>query len=211
MEAWLHQRNWPYKDRVTERIQFGADGWERRYYTEMFDLETLDGECPAEDSLQMHRRETSACYLEGIFWIRDYYLGHLKDAQWCYGFHASPLLTDLVQALRTLAGWRPVFEKRPFLRPLEQLALVLPTRSFSLLPKPIAALLQDPAQSLWPYYPMNVHSRGAFRQQAWEFTLLLPPWPRDLRPLLEQIECVVETLPTKVRARNAVHREVSFK
>lgn len=210
IEAWKHNQNWPPIDRVIDRIAFGETGWQDRYYVEQLHLSDARGVSAGGEDLASMRRALAIRYLEGMFWVRDYYVGQMRDAQWSYGYHASPLVEDLVHALRSLQGWRPTFEKRPFVHPLEQLALVLPASSFGLLPPTVAALAQDPAAPWWPYYPSSCTSQGLFRSQAWEWSLLLPTWPEDLTPWLEDLRLRIEQLPVSVRRRNAFHRETIF-
>lgn len=198
--AWEHRRLWVPLDPAVHRIPWKEQGWQDAYYRELFELHTPDGVALPEHECGRVRRAAAGHYVEGMMWVMRYYTGMLTDWQWFYPFHAAPLLQDLVDALENLEDWTPSFPVRDPLAPLQQLALVLPIASqASLLPDEVRVVLE---KEYWWMFPSQTRSRGFLRTQAWEFVPLLPPWPRNLQPILDRLTL---PLPPVWQARNERH------
>ena len=96
-------------------------------------------------------------YTKGLQWILDYYLGKPVEFDWYYPWMYVPLWTDLEHYLQV----DPViaFTYKPWITPEQQLALVLPVKSYDLVQNP--AYKKFPA--LYPqYFPtqFGFHSLG---------------------------------------------------
>jgi 5'-3' exoribonuclease 2 len=131
---------------------------------------------PAWRSLySLHALEGSsvedACreYASALCWTLRYYIGHPVDMNWYYPWHLPPLLGDLVQYLKTNPHLEaPTSTSQP-LKPVEQLAMVLPRSSFALLPH--HQDLPDRYPWAWPTAWSN-YSLG--RRFLWECEPLIP-------------------------------------
>jgi 5'-3' exoribonuclease 1 len=110
-------------------------------------------------------------YCKTLAWTLDYYLGMPVDPSWYYAWPLPPLLADVEHALRMtpnlLASWRQTGE---FLQPVEQLAIVLPRTSYSLLP-PAFQTLPDRFPWAWP---VQWASFSLGRRFLWECEPLIP-------------------------------------
>jgi hypothetical protein len=132
-------------------------------------------------------------YCKTLVWTLDYYLGEPVDPSWYYPWPLPPLMSDVEQGLTTsasLASWRqngefldrledcrvsrlsPMERASPslFLKPVEQLAIVLPRTSYSLLP-PAFQTLPDRFPWAWPT-AWSSFSLG--RRFLWECEPLIP-------------------------------------
>ena len=78
--------NKPIIDRTVEKyINPGDDGWQERYYRELFDLEIND----------TIKNKICVNYLEGLEWNLKYYLNGCPHWRWRYKYNYPPLLCDL--------------------------------------------------------------------------------------------------------------------
>ena len=115
----------PLYDRKVEKfINIGEDGWQERYYKELFSIDITD----------QRKKQICINYLEGLEWNLKYYTKGCPDWQWCYKYKYPPLLEDLCKYI-------PYFDNEFIdnkaempVNPLVQLAYVLPRNSLHLLP-----------------------------------------------------------------------------
>ena len=81
----------PLIDRTIEKyINIGVDGWQERYYRELFNIEINE------------ERKKQICinYLEGLDWNFKYYTQDCPNWKWKYKYNYPPLLQDQL-TLRT--------------------------------------------------------------------------------------------------------------
>ena len=152
------------------RLQFHAR------WKEVYDKEALWGADPAK---------VTEAYLSSLAWTLAYYAGESVDTEWYYPWLLPPRFETVVGALEAKMPIVAPLTTRAVLQPLEQLAMVLPQSSFSLLPKPYASL---PAKHphAWPV-KWGMYSLG--RRFLWECEPLIPliqpdqmrTWIRELR------------------------------
>ena len=115
--------------------------------------------------------ETVRAYLQTLEWSLQYYMtGVTSYTTWYYPWLLPPLLSDVATGLRSCEVLPAPTGAAPPLKPLEQLAMVLPQSSFGLLP---AALQGLPARQphAWPT-AWSVFSLG--RRFLWECEPLIP-------------------------------------
>lgn len=124
-------------------------------------------------------------YLAGLDWILQYYLGNDINKEWCYPWFLPPLWSDLLQVLESrselldapLAG-------DSFVKPQEQLAMVLPLESYWLIRDKKLRELPKLASQLWPS-SFKLFTAG--HKQTWECEAQIPLFfPSRLRYLLSQ-------------------------
>jgi len=153
----------PLKERAIELyINPSEAGWEARYYSSLFGVR-IDDE---------RRKEISVNYLEGLEWTWKYYTTGCPDWRWKYKYAYPPLLADLIK-------FTPYFDVAFFnaknlltnpVKPLVQLAYVLPRPFLNLLPSQTlkTRLLADKTFS--SYYPEESSTTflWAFCRYFWE-------------------------------------------
>ena len=152
----------PLCDRTIEQyINIGDVGWQHRYYKELFGIDIND------------ERKKQIClnFLEGLEWNFKYYTKDCPDWKWKYNYKYPPLLEDLYKFI-------PVFDtefvsnklKNP-VKPLVQLAYVLPRNSLTLLPPKIykELIIQYPE-----WYRLDYNILWAYCKYFWESHIVLP-------------------------------------
>ena len=114
--------------------------WRSRYYED------------AANQVDIAKRCETYCV--GLQWILDYYTGQRPvNMAWLYPWSGAPLWSDLEQYLASVTELpdAPVFDKSVSpLRPQEQLAIVLPSESWSLVRDPQLKGLPQRLPSFWP-------------------------------------------------------------
>ena len=138
------------------------DGWRRRYYASLDQLDMRNESVIAELSVN---------YLEGLEWTMKYYTTGCADWRWCYNYNYPPLFADLLKQI-------PVFEREfvPCLppqpvKPLVQLCYVLPNESLQFLPKKLHDRLKKDHED---WYPTDAAFVWAFCKYIWESHIELP-------------------------------------
>lgn len=123
-------------------------------------------------------------YLESLAWTLAYYSGAVVDTHWYFPWPLPPRFETITKALETTTVLRIPSTSRVALKPVEQLAMVLPQSSFNLLPSEYAELLKQFPQ----YWPVAWDSYSFGRRFLWECEPLIPLVPPErIRPMIEQI------------------------
>ena len=133
-------------------------------YAEIYDKHTLWGSS-ADKAAEI--------YLQTLAWTLSYYSGARIDNHWYYPWLLPPRHSSILKALAGKSLLSVPSATQLPLNPTEQLAMVLPESSFTLLPKEYARLL-----SLYPvYWPTawGIYSFG--RRFLWECEPLIPLIP----------------------------------
>ena len=122
-----------------------------------------------EDSVEQ-RRVCVADFWQGWCWILDYYQGRPVDLEWVYPAGYPPTWSDLVQHF-SLPSDSSLSEAKVPLKPQEQLALVLPMRSWNLLLKTPYRNLPAMIPQLWP---QGFHLETFGKRFGWECEPMIP-------------------------------------
>lgn len=160
--------NIPIKNRNAEKfINPSEPDWKNRYYHVLFNLSS-----PAID---LHIKEINIyCkkYLEALEWTLAYYMTGCKDWNWYYPFTYGPLMCDLVDATPILDTEFIQYNMSSPLRPLVQLAYVLPENALNLLPNYVKdKLLERLPECYGSTYKFNWH----YCRYFWESHVDFPP------------------------------------
>ncbi len=111
-------------------------------------------------------------YLESLAWTLAYYMGEPVDTEWYYPWPHPPRMETIQKYLETQSIEKmsaPSTTRNP-LKPIEQLAMVLPTSSFHLLPSEYANLPR-----LYPHaWPVSWPLYSFGRRFLWECEPLIP-------------------------------------
>eukprot|EP01063_Lacrimia_lanifica_P032960 TRINITY_DN5742_c0_g1_i1.p1 TRINITY_DN5742_c0_g1~~TRINITY_DN5742_c0_g1_i1.p1 ORF type:complete len:1125 (+),score=341.51 TRINITY_DN5742_c0_g1_i1:45-3419(+) len=123
--------------------------WQSTYYTSIHAITKHDG------GLAPLRKDMCAAYLEAVAWVALYYLTpSVPSWSWYYRHHHAPTACDLLQYVEAAARRSDVLrlpaDGSAPLQPLQQLMLILPPASFSLLPAPVRARAMAASATLHP-------------------------------------------------------------
>ncbi len=130
-------------------------------WTTIYDTHALMGATP-ESAVKY--------YLEALAWTLAYYSGAPVDLYWYYPWFLPPRFSTLHTALESCTKLATPNKVQTPLLPQEQLAMVLPQSSFSLLPPEYKRLVK-----LYPQYWPNTWGTYSFgRRFLWECEPLLP-------------------------------------
>ena len=129
-------------------------------------------------------REAAKVYLESLAWTLAYYMGAPIDTEWYYPWPLPPRAETIRNLLETTVTIKAPNTRRPLLKPLEQLAMVLPQSSFHLLPREYAAL-----ELAYPHaWPVAWSSYSFGRRFLWECEPLIPiVQPNQIRQWIEML------------------------
>lgn len=130
-------------------------------WTAAYDMHALWGAAP---------EKAATVYLQALAWTLAYYSGAPVDMHWYYPWHLPPRHASIKAALEMQATLIAPNTLRAPLKPVEQLAMVLPESSFSLLPAEYARL-----RTLYPvYWPTAWGTYSFGRRFMWECEPLIP-------------------------------------
>ena len=152
----------PLSDRKSENyINIGVDGWQERYYSELFGIEIND------------ERKKQIClnFLEGLDWNFKYYTIDCPDWTWRYNYKYPPLLQDLFKYIPEFDTQFIEFKKADPVAPLVQLSYVLPRNSLDLLPNELYEKLILKHGDL---YKLDFEIQWAYCKYFWESHIILP-------------------------------------
>jgi 5'-3' exoribonuclease 1 len=143
-------------------------------WTEIYDTHALWGS---------DQEKAAEYYIESLTWTLGYYSGQDVDRLWFYPWPLPPRHSSILDALNKLTTL-PSSYKTPqiFIEPKEQLAMVLPSSSFHLLPSEYKKLL-----SLYPmYWPTAWGTYSFGRRFMWECEPLIPLIsPFEIKQMIE--------------------------
>ena len=134
LEAAEEQTMW---NRQTGKLE---NDWKERYYMEKGDRFLTSCE------IQEHCSE----YCRGLQWALDYYLGQREVSQeWVYPWTYPPMWSELLGFLGGSLP-EPPLSQGLVIQPQEQLSLVLPLESWSLIRNPVLKSVPNQAPQFWP-------------------------------------------------------------
>lgn len=153
-----------------------ANGSLRADWTTVYDRIALDG---------ANVDKAVVTYLDALAWTLAYYAGEPVDLWWYYPWFHPPRAASIKAVLEAAdTPLMPPATLRSPLTPVEQLAMVLPTSSFHLLPVECAKLPKI-YPFAWPH-TWRLHSFG--RRFLWECEPLIPLiQPAQIKNWLEEV------------------------
>jgi 5'-3' exonuclease len=110
-------------------------------------------------------------YLDALSWTLAYYAGEPIDLHFYYPWYLPPRFETIHEVLKTkTTPMNPPTTQRTPLKPLEQLAMVLPQTSFHLLPKEFQKL-----PTMYPHaFPTEWPTFSLGRRMLWETEPCIP-------------------------------------
>jgi 5'-3' exonuclease len=167
----LGDNNWPLSH-IEEHILIEGKQliptWKEKYLTQFFNGFTFN-----KNDINRICKE----YLYGIQWIWAYYRGVCDNVcfNWFYPFNLPPLWCWLKEYLidnNTLPNFpEKVLLKGNDIRPTEQLVLVLPLESWSLIPQGVEKMLPTLAPQ---FYPSSFSFESTGKRYFWECESMIP-------------------------------------
>ena len=146
---------------LEKKINIGRPGWRKRYYRQCFGV-------TSESEIE----KLVDTYCKTLMWTMYYYLDTCPDWSWYYPYRHCPLFVDLHKYAPS-DFTVPKSTTKP-MTPYQQLLLVLPQTSFSLLPKSYQKYLQQPLSDLTPFYPTEYNLDTYHKNRLWECLPILP-------------------------------------
>ncbi|KAI9731891.1 MAG: hypothetical protein M1834_004342 [Cirrosporium novae-zelandiae] len=135
--------------------------WKDDYYTSKFDW-GIDNE--------EEMRKLTENYVQGLQWVLFYYYRGVASWPWYYGFHYSPMISDVRKGLKADLNFKL---GQPF-RPYQQLMGVLPDRSKRIVPTPYHDLMTNPDSPIIDFYPREFELDMNGKKMEWEAVVKIP-------------------------------------
>lgn len=140
----------------------------------------------------------SSEYINGLQWILDYYMSRYVDPEWMFSWALPPTWDSLVVHTKYVGSLVKneinennennkikIKERKSFIQPQEQLAIVLPLESYHLIRNSELRKIPKKIPQFWPS-SFEVHSLG--RKMMWECEAKIPLLtPERLRFLLNRV------------------------
>jgi 5'-3' exonuclease len=145
-----------------KKISMGYPGWEERYYNEIFNIENKE-----------NIKEICINYFEGLYWNMKYYFESCKSWSWFYKYSNSPTLNDLEKYLDFNIN-KILKHDNEVYTPFEQLMLVLPPQSSSILPDKIEKFMTSFKSPVIEYYPIDYRLETLNKIFYWQCHPVLP-------------------------------------
>jgi 5'-3' exonuclease len=171
VETNIGENNWPLSH-IEESILLNhkrlVTTWKEKYITHFF-----NGFNYTQNDINKICKE----YLYGIQWIWAYYTGNITNVcfNWCYPFSLPPLwqwITDYLKTSNSLPKFPDtVYIKADDIRPVEQLAIVLPLESWNLIPSGPERNLPLLAPQ---FYPDSFTFDSVGKRFFWECESMIP-------------------------------------
>lgn len=130
------------------------------------------------------KAKATEVFCESLGWTLAYYAGEQVDREWMYPWLLPPRWQSILECLQTMAQLHVPRTRRLELKPLEQLALVLPESSFQLLPSEYKKLI-----TVHPYAWPTEYSVASFGKRfLWECEPQIPLLrPDQIRNWIEEL------------------------
>jgi 5'-3' exonuclease len=168
----LGDNNWPLAH-IEENVLVGSNkqllpNWKETYLTQFFNGLTFN---------KSTVNRVCNDYLYGIQWIWAYYSGAYQNVcfNWFYAFNLPPLwiwLKDYLNESTVLPEFpEKVLVRAVDIRPVEQLVLVLPLESWSLIPPCLEKRLPQLAPQ---FYPSSFSFESVGKRYFWECESMIP-------------------------------------
>ncbi|KAL8968080.1 MAG: hypothetical protein Q9183_002637 [Haloplaca sp. 2 TL-2023] len=161
--------------------------WKDKYYKGKF-------EWSLENEAEM--RKLTENYVQGLQWVLFYYYRGVASWPWFYGYHYSPMISDVKKGLNADMNFHL---GQPF-RPYQQLMGVLPDRSKRIVPTSYHDLMTNPDSPIIDFYPRDFELDMNGKKMDWEAVVKIPFI--DEKRLLSAMEPKNQLLSQDERDRN---------
>jgi 5'-3' exoribonuclease 1 len=135
--------------------------WKNQYYTTKFEWDRSN-----EEEL----RKLTENYVEGLQWVLYYYYRGVASWPWFYGYHYSPMISDVKKGFGANLNFTL---GQPF-KPYQQLMGVLPDRSKKIVPTAYHDLMTNPDSPIIDFYPRDFQLDMNGKKMDWEAVVKIP-------------------------------------
>jgi 5'-3' exoribonuclease 1 len=109
-------------------------------------------------------------YVQGLQWVLYYYYRGVASWPWYYGYHYSPMISDVKKGLKADLNFKL---GQPF-HPYEQLMGVLPDRSKKIVPTVYHELMTNKDSPIIDFYPRDFELDMNGKKMDWEAVVKIP-------------------------------------
>lgn len=149
-------------------------------------------------------RKLAENYVQGCQWVLYYYYRGVVSWPWYFGYHYSPMISDVVKGLNADMDFKL---GQPF-RPYQQLMGVLPDRSKTIVPTAYHDLMTNPASPIIDFYPRDFELDMNGKKMEWEAVVKIPFI--DEKRLLDAMSTKDHLMTDDERARNEYGVSLKF-
>ncbi|KAJ4346863.1 exonuclease II Exo2 [Didymosphaeria variabile] len=135
--------------------------WKDEYYKSKFDW--------GRDNEEELRKLTEN-YVQGLQWVLYYYYRGVASWPWYYGYHYSPMISDVKKGLQANIDFKL---GQPF-KPFQQLMGVLPDRSKTIVPTAYHPLMTNEDSPIIDFYPRDFELDMNGKKMEWEAVVKIP-------------------------------------
>ena len=115
-------------------------------------------------------RSLTENYVQGLQWVLFYYYRGVASWPWFYGYHYSPMISDVKRGLNADVDFTL---GQPF-RPYQQLMGVLPDRSKTIVPSAYHELMTNSDSPIYDFYPRDFELDMNGKKMEWEAVVKIP-------------------------------------
>lgn len=149
------------QEQVDKKYEEKFQTWKDKYYKNKFGW-------GRENDTEM--RNLTENYVQGLQWVLLYYYRGVASWPWYYGYHYSPMISDVKLGLNADIKFQL---GQPF-RPYQQLMGVLPDRSKTIVPTPYHDLMTNPKSPIIDFYPRDFELDMNGKKMEWEAVVKIP-------------------------------------
>lgn len=149
------------QQQMDKKYEEKFQGWKDKYYKTKFEW-GLDNE--------EEMRKLTENYVQGLQWVLYYYYRGVASWPWFYGYHYSPMISDVKKGLNANVTFSL---GQPF-RPYQQLMGVLPDRSKTIVPTVYHDLMTNPDSPIIDFYPRDFELDMNGKKMEWEAIVKIP-------------------------------------
>ena len=171
------------------------DTWKNDYYKSKFEWDRSN-----EEEL----RKLTENYVQGLQWVLYYYYRGVASWPWYYGYHYSPMISDVKRGLKADINFKL---GQPF-KPYQQLMGVLPDRSKKIVPEAYHPLMTNPDSPIIDFYPRDFTLDMNGKKQDWEAVVKIP-FIEEGR-LLQAMATKEDNLTADEKSRNSFGVSLKF-
>lgn len=171
------------------------EAWKDEYYKSKFDW--------GRDNEEELRKLTEN-YVQGLQWVLYYYYRGVASWPWYYGYHYSPMISDVKRGLKANVDFKL---GQPF-KPFQQLMGVLPDRSKTIVPTAYHPLMTNEDSPIIDFYPRDFELDMNGKKMEWEAVVKIPFIQEDR--LLTAMATKEHLLTEDEKARNSFGVSLKF-
>lgn len=149
------------QEQVDRKYEEKFQAWKNKYYKSRFEWDLEN---------QTEMRNLTENYVQGLQWVLFYYYRGVASWPWFYGYHYSPMISDVKLGLNADINFQL---GQPF-RPYQQLMGVLPDRSKTIVPTPYHDLMTNPDSPIIDFYPRDFELDMNGKKMEWEAVVKIP-------------------------------------